>query len=65
MNLRVNGHSYDTASATVRGLLEELEYPLLAVAVQVNDTIVPRAQYDATPLADGDRVEVITFAAGG
>jgi sulfur carrier protein len=66
MTISLNGAPYETRHAsTVRGLLEELEYPALAVAVQLNDAIVPRSQYADTPVREGDRVEVITFAAGG
>ena len=66
MTIQLNGRPYDTLSAsTVRALLDELEYPPLAVAVQINDVIVPRARYAETPVQDGDHVEVITFAAGG
>ena len=35
------------------------------VAVALNGTVVPRAQWSATPLADGDRVEVLTAVQGG
>jgi sulfur carrier protein len=35
------------------------------VAVAVNDDVVSRAAWDSTPLADGDRVEVLTAVQGG
>ncbi|MGC8463952.1 MAG: sulfur carrier protein ThiS [Acidimicrobiales bacterium] len=35
------------------------------VAVAVNGTVVPRSQWDATVLNPGDRVEIVTAAAGG
>ncbi|MCM3300231.1 sulfur carrier protein ThiS [Streptomyces pseudogriseolus] len=35
------------------------------VAAALNETVVPRAQWPATPLSDGDRVEVLTAVQGG
>lgn len=35
------------------------------VAVAVNDEVVTRAAWRSTPLADGDRVEVLTAVQGG
>jgi sulfur carrier protein len=35
------------------------------VAAALNETVVPRTRWSATPLADGDRVEVLTAVQGG
>jgi sulfur carrier protein len=35
------------------------------VAAAVNETVVPRAQWATTALAEGDRVEVLTAVQGG
>lgn len=35
------------------------------IAVARNDAVVPRARWDETGLADGDRVEVLTAVQGG
>lgn len=35
------------------------------IAVAVNETVVPRASWDGTPLAAGDRVEILTAVQGG
>lgn len=35
------------------------------VAAALNETVVPRAQWPATPLSEGDRVEVLTAVQGG
>ncbi|MFF9084968.1 sulfur carrier protein ThiS [Streptomyces sp. NPDC014991] len=35
------------------------------VAAAVNETVVPRARWAATPLDAGDRVEVLTAVQGG
>ncbi|MEU8570316.1 sulfur carrier protein ThiS [Streptomyces pathocidini] len=35
------------------------------VAAALNETVVPRGQWPATPVGDGDRVEVLTAVQGG
>jgi thiamine biosynthesis protein ThiS len=51
--------------ATVAELIEQLGLGARRVAVEVNRTLVPRAEYAATRLAEGDAVEVIHFVGGG
>jgi sulfur carrier protein len=50
---------------TVSGLLTELGLAGRPVAVERNHEIVPRAQHAAVELADGDRLELVTFVGGG
>lgn len=38
---------------------------VVGVAAALNETVVPRAQWPSTPLAEGDRVEVLTAVQGG
>jgi len=51
--------------ATVADLLAALELGPRRIAVEVNRTIVRRADYASTTLHDGDAVEVIHFVGGG
>jgi len=51
--------------ATVADLVSTLGLGPRRIAVEVNQTIVPRADYGATPLCDGDTVEIIHFVGGG
>lgn len=50
---------------TVLRLLTELGLGDRRVAVERNREIVPRAEHATTQLADGDRLEVVTFVGGG
>jgi sulfur carrier protein len=67
--LRVNGREREVpAGATVADLVAELAgAPSQArlVAVERNGAIVPRARWPETPLAAGDRIEVVRFVQGG
>ena len=55
------------AGLTVEALLRHVgrDPALPGVAVAVGDRVVRRADWPATPVSDGDRVEVITAAQGG
>jgi thiamine biosynthesis protein ThiS len=53
------------AEATVADLIVVLGLGPRRVAVEVNRALVPRADYAATRLADGDAVEIIHFVGGG
>jgi thiamine biosynthesis protein ThiS len=53
------------AGTTVASLIGELGLGDRKVAVERNREVVPRAQHATTVLADGDRLEVVTFVGGG
>ncbi|MFY9342790.1 MAG: sulfur carrier protein ThiS [Planctomycetota bacterium] len=53
------------AGSTVAWLVGELGLAPAQVAVERNKVIVRRAEHAATVLADGDRLEVVTFFGGG
>jgi len=40
-------------------------YTISCVAVECNDYIVPKNQYDEKLLIDGDVIEVVSFVGGG
>lgn len=68
MTLEVNGAPRAVpAGLTVEGLLRLVgrDPAVPGVAVAVGDRVVRRADWAATSLAEGDRVEVITAAQGG
>lgn len=50
---------------TVAELLKKRGYKTLYVAVEMNDEILPKAQYENTVLKDGDILEVVNFVGGG
>ncbi|HEX9799867.1 MAG TPA: sulfur carrier protein ThiS [Thermoanaerobaculia bacterium] len=64
--LTVNGRLHAVpAETTVAELVAELAGEVRMVAVERNGEIVPRGRWSATPLADGDRVELVRFVQGG
>jgi thiamine biosynthesis protein ThiS len=66
MNLILNGESRGFAGVDdVAGLVSALGLDARKVAVERNLEIVPRSAYGRTPLADGDRIEIVHFIGGG
>lgn len=63
--LTVNGEERETAASSVAALLDELGLPHQKIAVEQNLAIVARSAYGATPVADGDRIEIVQFVGGG
>lgn len=65
MRIQVNGEPFDTSAATVLALVEALGLDVRKVAVERNLEIVPKSLHASTPIAEGDRVEVVQFVGGG
>jgi thiamine biosynthesis protein ThiS len=69
MNLVINGQSREfsalAAEATVSDLLAALGLKQDRVAVEHNGSIVARAAWPSTPIAAGDRFEIVHFVGGG
>ncbi|MER5444397.1 sulfur carrier protein ThiS [Streptomyces sp. NPDC002766] len=66
MNVSVNGEPRQFAPGTaLDAVVRTLTPAPSGVAAALNETVVPRAQWPATPLSEGDRVEVLTAVQGG
>jgi len=65
MKITVNGSAQETAAPTLAALLDEMGLGTAKVATAVNEGFVPAAQRAATPLGDGDRVEIVAPRQGG
>ena len=66
ITIELNGEPYSVKPGTmVMALLEELKLKPKRVAVEINQTVVPKADYERTALQAGDHVEVINFVGGG
>jgi sulfur carrier protein len=65
MKIIVNGREQTFAPITLALLIEQLGMKQDRVAVEVNRNIVPRAEWTATNLAEGDQLEIVHFVGGG
>jgi thiamine biosynthesis protein ThiS len=66
MLLQLNGVRRDFPEGlNVSALVEHLGMKADRVAVELNLEIVPRANWQATQLKDGDKLEIVHFVGGG
>jgi sulfur carrier protein len=64
--VELNGEPKDLAEGTTLStLIEQLALAPERVAVELNRAVVRRADWPATRLNDGDRVEIVHFVGGG
>lgn len=62
--ITVNGEELEF-SGNISELLDVLEYNGKRVAVELNENIVPKSEYDITIVSDGDKLEIVRFVGGG
>ena len=66
MQLTINGETRAFQDVgDIAALVSALGLDTKKVAVERNLEIVPRSVYASTPLADGDRIEIVHFIGGG
>jgi thiamine biosynthesis protein ThiS len=66
MVVTVNGERRELpGGATVGGVLEHFGVDAARTIVELNREIVPREQYGATPVAEGDVLELVEIVGGG
>jgi len=66
VRVTINGEEREVeAPVSVRALLRALGLEPAKIAVERNLEIVPRSQYDAVEVTEGDRLEIVHFIGGG
>src|SRR5215831_17702916 len=66
IEIRLNGETQELpASLNITELLEHFDLPKDRVAVERNRTIVPKVQWEAVAVGNGDELEVVHFVGGG
>ncbi len=66
MRLKINGDEKQIPNiSTLATLVDHLAMKADRVAVELNREIVPRANWTATTLHDGDELEIVHFVGGG
>lgn len=67
MQISINGSEKEVpdATETVAGLLEHLGLGGYPVLVELNGAALLKREFPESPVADGDRIEIIKMVAGG
>ncbi|MGD9628667.1 MAG: sulfur carrier protein ThiS [Pyrinomonadaceae bacterium] len=66
MTIFINGEARELEGvATLVGLLDSLQLPRQRVAIELNDRVIRKQEWETTALAENDKVEVVHFVGGG
>jgi len=66
MRVKINGEDREVNDGlTLTALLESLQIRPGRVVVERNRDIVPREDYSATSIMEGDTLEIVHFVGGG
>ena len=66
LSITVNGRPRTLSPpSTLADLVRQLDIEGKRIAVEKNGEIVPKSRYAATPLASGDRIEIVGAVGGG
>ena len=67
MKLQVNGQVRECGPQleNVGQVLVFFGVPWVRAAVELNDEVVDPGLFDATPVRDGDKIEIVSFVGGG
>ncbi len=63
--VKINGKQEEAAGRTIAEYLEAAGYRTDYIVVERNLEIVPKTEYAATVLQEGDEVEIVSFMGGG
>ncbi len=67
MKISINGNvrQLDSENMTISALVVTLNLTGQRLAIEKNGEIVPRSQFDAVNLQDGDKLEIVGAVGGG
>jgi thiamine biosynthesis protein ThiS len=65
VEIQVNGSPRRTTASHIGELARELDPAPQTLLIEHNGIAVLRSQWDGTPLAEGDRIEILKISAGG
>lgn len=66
MRIQVNGEPREVEqNISLSRLVAVLSLKAEQVAIELNQNVVRRAQWETTPLKDDDKVEIVHFVGGG
>lgn len=65
MKVIINSKEVETNSQTVSGLSKEMGLPEKGIALAVNNSLVPRTEWENKTLSEGDKIIIIKATCGG
>ena len=66
LSITLNGETHEIPEATTLDrLIDIFSLPKQRIAVELNNQVVRRVDWPATPVGDRDKIEVVHFVGGG
>ena len=65
MKVNINNKETETQALNVKQLAEELNLPAKGVAIAISYSMVPRNDWEQTPIAEGADIVIIKAFCGG
>lgn len=65
MKVKINKQETETQAVNVRQLAEEKRLPSAGVAVAINNKMVPRVEWESTPIKKGADIVIVKAFCGG
>ena len=65
MKILLNGSSVDTESADLEALVREQGIDPTSLVIEHNLSVIKQAKWPATPIREGDTIELLNFVGGG
>lgn len=65
MKVNINNKETETQALNVKQLAEELNLPAKGVAIAISSSMVPRNDWEQTPIAEGADIVIIKAFCGG
>ena len=65
MNIILNGEQTAITSSTLLAMVVEKGFNPDTLIAEVNLELIKKNDWDQTPLAEGDKVELLSFVGGG
>ena len=65
MKVNINNKETETQALNVKQLAEELNLPAKGVAIAISNSMVPRNDWEQTPIPEGADIVIIKAFCGG
>lgn len=65
MKVIINKKETETQAANVKALAEELQLPTAGVAVAINNTMIPRTNWETTEVKENADIVIVKAFCGG
>ena len=63
--IKINGEKIDKDEMNLSEYLKENNYQMQKIAIECNEEIIPKSQYESFILHSGDVVEIVSLVGGG